>query len=168
MKSKDRLQQINRENKYINQIKNRQNSLERGNGLQNTYKENPIEYRLRSDFNRNLMKNKLKERDIMKYNNQATKFQKIHLKLNKEKDIVYGIEFNEFIENQANYLLLNRTSQQGKYQTKMQDQDLLVLKERTMRVKNTVDELITQCRKLKGDKAPDLEELREMQAVIRK
>ena len=168
MKSMDKLKQINNENKYLKQIKTRQRSLEKGNGVMNNYKENPIEYKLRTDFYNNQVKNKIKERDILHYNNQATKILKMRMEQNKAKDVVHGKEFNKLIENQANTHLRNRTSQQGKYEVKRQAQDLLAFKERTLRVKKTVDDLITKHIELNGDKATDLEELKQMQVVIKK
>ena len=168
MKSMDKLKQINNENKYLKQIKTRQRSLEKGNGVINNYKENPIEYKLRTDFYNNQVKNKMKERDILHYNNQATKVLKMRMEQNKAKDVVHGKEFNKLIENQANTHLRNRTSQQGKYEVKRQAQDLLAFKERTLRVKKTVDDLITKHIELNGDKATDLEELKQMQVVIKK
>ena len=168
MKSMDKLKQINNENKYLKQIKTRQRSLEKENGVMNNYKENPIEYKLRTDFYNNQVKNKMKERDILHYNNQATKVLKMRMEQNKAKDVVHGKEFNKLIENQANTHLRNRTSQQGKYEVKRQAQDLLAFKERTLRVKKTVDDLITKHIELNGDKATDLEELKQMQVVIKK
>ena len=168
MESMDKLKQINNENKYLKQIKTRQRSLEKGNGVMNNYKENPIEYKLRTDFYNNQVKNKMKERDILHYNNQATKILKMRMEQNKAKDVVHGKEFNKLIENQANTHLKNRTSQQGKYEVKRQAQDLLAFKERTLRVKKTVDDLITKHIELNGDKATDLEELKQMQVVIKK
>ena len=78
----------------------------------------------------------------MEYNNNAARMMKRKLDIKREKDRFYGQQYNELVENQAKSHLINRTAQQGRFETKRQVQDLKGFHDRTMTVKRTVDDLI--------------------------
>ncbi len=160
----DKLKKINDENKFLNQMREKQHSLGRRRQEGDSFKENPIEYRLRTDFMNKKIKNKIQERDILAYNAQAVKQRKIKNEYKKVQDKFYSEQFNEHVENQAATYLLNRTNQQGKYETKRQDQDLLAFKERTLKVKRQLDEIIS---KNSSSDPSDREELLKMQGVLK-
>lgn len=166
MKSMGKLRQINDQNKYLYNIRNRKQSLEKTEG--DTYKENPIELRIRTDYIHKLEKNKTRERDILDYNNNAAKMVKMRREHHKEKEKYFSKQFNELIENQAVTHKINRTSQQDKYETKRQTQDLLFLRNRTSSVKKTIDDLIAKYKEANKIDSDEMRELMEMQSSIRK
>ncbi|CAI2359546.1 unnamed protein product [Moneuplotes crassus] len=168
LKSVDRLKKINDDNKLLNQMRAQQTSLEGRKQDGDTFKENPIEYRLRTDFLNKKIQNRQQERDILAYNHQAARQLKMKQEHRKEKDKYYGKQFDAFVENQAATYLLNRTSQQGKYETKRQIQDLHVLKERTTRIKNKLDEAIAKHKENGSHSSSEMEELLQMERVLKK
>ena len=87
---------------------------------------------------------------------------------NKERDKYYSKEFNDFVENQAITHKLNLTSQQEKYETKRQYNDFLVLRDRTLHVKNIIDKLIFKYTENGENNSNDMTELIQMQTSIRK
>lgn len=167
MKSMEKQKLINDQNKFLYNIKSKQQNLSK-NFEGSEYKENPIEYRLRMDNLRKLEKNKVRERDILEYNNNTLKMLKMRQQHKKEKDKYYSEEFNNHVEKQAVTHLLNRTSQQEKYESKRQQRDFMALKDRTIAVKNKVDDLINKYREANNDNSPQMKELLEMQTTIRK
>lgn len=117
MRSMERQKQINEQNRYFHNIKNRSRVINKlGEG--DHFKENPIEYRLRMDFLNKYEKNRAREKDILEYNNNALKMLKLRQKQHKEKEKYYGDQYNNYVESQAVSHIINRTSQQEKYETK--------------------------------------------------
>ena len=167
LKTMHRQQLINDQNKYLHQIKDRHRSLDK-QGETGVYKENPIEYRLRNEQLRKFEQNRIREKDILQYNNNAAKMKKMSQEHNKVRDKYYSKEFNDFVEKQSINHLLNLTSQQEKYETKRQYKDFLVLKDRTLHVKNIVDDLIAKYNEAGNDNSTDMKELLQMQSSIRK
>ena len=151
----------------MNNIKDKHRSLDRESEV-NMYKENPIEMRLRSEHQRKVERNRIRERDILQYNNNAIKMSKLKDIQNKERDKYYSKEFNDFVENQAITHKLNLTSQQEKYETKRQYNDFLVLRDRTLHVKNIIDKLIFKYTENGENNSNDMTELIQMQTSIRK
>jgi len=167
MKSMEKQQQINNLNKQLHSLKSRhqsQNKYTEGG----SFKENPIEYRLRNDFLRKREENKVREHDIMEYNTNISKMHKMKQLQKKEKDKYYSKEYNDLIETQAVNHIINRTSQQEKYETKRQQSDFIVLRTRTLSVKKTIDDLISQYQEMSQGNSSEMRELLEMQSTLRK
>jgi hypothetical protein len=166
MRSMGKLRQINDQNKYNYDIQNRKQSLERtGDGY---FGENPIELRFRTDLINKLEKNKVRERDISDYNDNAVRMVKQRRELRKEKDKYQAEQFNQFVEKQAVTHKINRASQQDKYETKRQAQDLMHLRRRSILVKKTIDDLIAQYKDVNNQDTDEMQELIDMQSTIKK
>jgi hypothetical protein len=167
MKSMEKQKQINHLNKYFEDLKSRHKSLNKC-VESDDYKENPIEYRLRMDFIKKKQENQMRERDILEYNTNAMKIHKMKQMQKREKDKYYSKEFNDFVENQAVSHIINRTSQREKYETKRQERDIIVLKERTLTIKRTLDNLIDQYKELNQQDSTEMRELQDMQTTVKK
>lgn len=166
LKSMECQKQINDQNKYFNDLRNRQKSLNKqAEGL--SYKENPIEMRLRMDQMKKLEQNKVREKDILQYNNNAVKMLKMRQQNHKDKEKYFSEQFNSFVENQAVSHIINRTSQQEKYETKRQMRDFMVLKDRTLAVKKTIDDLIFKYTEMDKSHSTNMKELLDMQTTIK-
>ena len=185
LKSMEKQKLINEENRMYQNIKNRLvviffklillliHSGYRNKSINKTaeatqYKENPIEMRLRQDHLRSLEQNKVREKEILDYNNNAAKISKIVKEQHREKEVYHSKEFNDFVEHQAINHKINLLSQQDKYETKRQQKDFMFIRNRTISVKKMIEDIIAQYNEKGQSSSSEMQELKQMLSAAQK
>ena len=124
--------------------------------------------RLRQDHLRSLEQNKVREKEILDYNNNAVKISKIVKEQHREKEVYHSKEFNDFVEHQAINHKINLLSQQDKYETKRQQKDFMFIRNRTISVKKMIEDIIAQYNEKGQSSSSEMQELKQMLSAAQK
>lgn len=123
---------------------------------------------MRQDHLRTLEQNKIREKEILDYNNNAVKISKIIKEQHKEKEVYHSKEFNDFVEHQAVNHKINLISQQDKYETKRQQKDFMFIRNRTIAAKKMIEEIIAQHTDKGQTSSAEMLELKQMLSSVQK